>query len=130
VDWVFEFPRSPHDVTVTARGPALATEFNQLFEALCADKRFEPGMLILLDLRKVNLDRVPQMELGKVSDALANLREKCEGCALAIVATEPLAASMLRAADFGGHANWMSVWVACTLDEAATWLESQLALRA
>jgi len=70
VDWVFEFPRSPHDVTVTARGPALATEFNQLFEALCADKRFEPGMLILLDLRKVNLDRVPQMELGKVSDAL------------------------------------------------------------
>jgi hypothetical protein len=129
VDWVIEFDQSPHDVTLTATGQALATEFDQLFEALCAEKRFEPGMLILLDLRNVDLDRVPQMELGRVSDRLAALRENCDGCALAIVATQPLVASMIRGADFGGHADWMRVWVACTVDEAVTWLESQLALR-
>lgn len=97
MDWVFEFDQSPHDVTVTATGQSLATEFDQLFESLCADERFEPGMLILLDLRNLDLDRVPQMELAKVSEGLVALREKCEGCALAIVATQPLAASMIRA---------------------------------
>ena len=130
MDWVFEFDQSPHDVTVTATGQSLATEFDQLFESLCADEWFESGMLILLDLRNVDLDRVPQMELAKVSEGLVALREKCEGCALAIVATQPLAASMIRRADLGVAANWMRVWVACTVDEAATWLKSQLALRA
>ena len=48
MDWLFEFDRAPHDVTVTATGQALAVEFGQLFEALCADERFAPGMLILL----------------------------------------------------------------------------------
>ena len=130
MDWLFEFDRAPHDVTVTATGQALATEFGQLFEALCADERFEPGMLILLDLRNVDLNRVPQMELGKVSEGLGTLRDRCEGCALAIVCTQPLTASLIRSADVGGHAHWMQVWVANTVDEAITWLESQLALRA
>lgn len=130
MEWVFEFDQSPHDVTVTATGEALAPEFDQLFEALCADERFEPRMLVLLDLCDVDLERVPQMELERVSDGLATFREKCEGCALAVVATQPLAASMIRGVDFGGHAKWMRVWVACTVDEAVIWLESQLALRA
>ena len=130
MDWLFEFDRVPHDVTVTATGQALAVEFGQLFEALCADERFEPGMLILLDLRNVDLDLVPQMELGRVSEGLGALRERCEDCALAIVCTPPLAASLIRGADIGGHAHWMQVWVSCTVDEAITWLESQLALRA
>ena len=130
MDWLFEFDRAPHDVTVTATGQALATEFGQLFEALCADERFEPGMLILLDLRNVDLNRVPQMELGKVSEGLGTLRDRCEGCALAIVCTQPLTASLIRSADVGRHAHWMQVWVANTVDEAITWLESQLALRA
>jgi hypothetical protein len=130
MDWLFEFDRAPHDVTVTATGQALAAEFGQLFESLCVDERFVPGMLILLDLRDVDLDRVPQMELARVTEDLGHLREGCEGCALAIVCTPPLAASLIRSADIGRHAQWMQVWVSCTVDEAITWLESQLALRA
>ena len=129
MNWHFEFDCSPHDVTIAASGQALATEFRQLFETLCADARFEPGMLILLDLRDVDLDLVPQMELERVSEGLGALQERCEGCALAIVCTPPLAASLVRGAHVGGHAHWMRVWVACTTDEAITWLESQLALR-
>ena len=130
MDWLFEFDRAPHDVTVTATGQALASEFGRLFEALCADERFEPGMLILLDLRNVDLDLVPQMELARVSEGLGALRERCEGCALAVVCAPPLAASLIRGADMGRHAQWMQVWVSCTVGEAITWLESQLALRA
>ena len=70
------------------------------------------------------------MELARVSEGLGALRERCEGCALAIVCTPPLAASLIRGADVGRHAQWMQVWVSCTVDEAITWLESQLALRA
>jgi hypothetical protein len=33
-------------------------------------------MLILLDLRRVDLDLVPQMELEKVSDGLAAFQDK------------------------------------------------------
>jgi len=130
VEWVFQFDQSPHDVTVTATGAAVATELDQLFEALWSEERFEPGMLVLLDLGNVDLERVPQIELGRVSDGLAAFQERCEGCALAIVATQPLAASMMRGVDFGGDARWMRVWMAWNVEEAVTWLESQLALRA
>ena len=37
MDWLFEFDRTPHDVTVTTTGQALAAELGRLFEALCAD---------------------------------------------------------------------------------------------
>jgi hypothetical protein len=129
VNWDFDFEQSRHDLTVTATGGALATEFAELLKALCADERFKTGMLILLDLRTVDLDLVPQMELEKVSDGLAAFQDKCEGCSLGIVATLPRAASMFRGADFGGQPDRMRVWIAWTVDEASAWLENRHALQ-
>ena len=130
MNWSVEFGGSPHDVTVTASGEALADDFRPLFNALCHDARFESGMLILLDLTAIDLELAPQASMAELGNQLASLSDRCEGCALAIVCEAPLEFSLLRAADLGSAAGWMRVWVACSADEATTWLESQLALRA
>ena len=119
MDWLFEFDRAPHYVTVTATGQALATEFGQLFKALCAHERFEPGMLILLDLRTLDLNRVPQMELEKVSKGLGTLRALDAKAAR----WRRLHSAAYNLADPGRRrrrplAPRMQVWVANTVDEA------------
>jgi hypothetical protein len=128
VRWVIDFDRSGHAVAVTATGRALAAEFNRLFEELCFDERFEPPMLILLDLRELDMDPVPQSGMIEFAEELDALRDRCEGCALAIVCTSPLESSLMRSADIGRRAAWMRVWVAASIEEATAWLASQRAL--
>lgn len=129
MNWTVEFDQAPHDVTVTADGQARASEFGRLFEELCLDERFKPGMLILLDLSNVDMDLVPQASVGRSFNGLAALRDRCDGCALAIVCTTPLASSLMRAGDMGESVPWMNVWRALTADEAAAWLRTQAAFR-
>ena len=129
MEWSIEFDGTPQNITVTAKGRALPSDFGRVLEDVCLDERFAPGMLILLDLSDVEMDLVPQSEMVRFADELTEFRDRCEGCVLAIVSVQPLAASLVRAAGIAARADWLRVWVAPTFDEAATWLESQLALR-
>jgi hypothetical protein len=125
MEYAFEFGGSPQDVTVTASGEARVPDFKQLYEALCDEPRFEPGMLILLDLCDVDMSTIPRMEAAEIGIGLAELQDRCEGCALAVVARDPLT----TAAELDESTDRVDVWVACSRNEALTWLESQSALR-
>ena len=129
MEYRFEFGGSPQDVTVIASGVASVSEFSRLYENLCDQSRFEPGMLILLDMSEVDMSAIPLGEAPKIGRGLAEFEDRCEGCAMAVVCRDPLTTVLTRAGDIGGTAD-VDVWVACSRDEATTWLESQLALRA
>ena len=129
MEYRFEFGGSPQDVTVIASGVASVSEFSQLFENLCDQSRFEPGMLILLDLTEVDMSAIPLSEAPEIGRGLAEFQDRCEGCAMAVLCRDPLASVLMRAGDIGGIAAWIDVWVACSPEEASAWLENQLALR-
>lgn len=130
MEYRFEFGGSPQDVAVIASGMASVSEFSRLYENLCDQSQFEPGMLILLDLTDVDMSAIPLGEAPEIGRGLAEFRDHCEGCIMALVCRDPLTTVLTRAAEIGGTADWINVWVACSRDEATTWLESQLALRA
>jgi hypothetical protein len=130
MDYTLEFGGFPQDVTVTASGEARVPDFKHLYEALCEEPRFEAGMLILLDLCEVDMSTIPRMDAGEIGSSLAELQDRCEGCALAVVARDPLTTALTRAAELDESADRVDVWIACSPGEALTWLESQLALRA
>jgi hypothetical protein len=129
MEYRFEFGGSPQDVAVIASGVASVSDFGRLYENLCDQSRFEPGMLILLDLTEVDMSAIPLSEAPDIGRGLAEFRDRCDGCAMAVVCRDPLTSVLTRAGDIGGT-DWIDVWVACSRDEASTWLQSQLALRA
>ena len=128
MEYRFEFAGSPQDVTVIASGAASVSGFGRLFENLCGQLRFEPGMLILLDLVETDMSAIPLSEAPGIGRGLAEFRDRCEGCAMAVVCRDPLTAVLMREG-VGGGADWIDIWVACSRDEASAWLESQRALR-
>lgn len=128
MEYRFEFTGSPQDVTVIASGAASVSGFGRLFENLCGQLRFEPGMLILLDLTETDMNAIPLSEAPEIGRGLAEFRDRCEGCAMAVVCRDPLTAVLMREG-VGGTADWIDIWVACSRDEASAWLESQRALR-
>jgi hypothetical protein len=130
MEYDFEFDGSPEDVVVKASGVASVSHFTRLYQDLCAEPDFGPGKLVLLDLSDVDMSTIPLSEAPKIGRGLGDLQDRCDGCAMAIVCRDPLAAVLARAGDFGSSARWMNVWVACSREEASAWLESQLALRA
>jgi hypothetical protein len=129
MEYRFEFGGSPQDVTVIASGVASVSGFSRLYESLCDQSRFEPGMLILLDMSEVDISAITPNEEREIGRGLAELRDRCEGCAVAVVCRDPLATALTRAG-VGGTADWIDVWVACSREEASAWLENQLSLRA
>jgi hypothetical protein len=130
MEYRFEFGGSPQDVTVIASGVASVSAFSRLYENLCDQSRFEPGMLILLDMSEVDMSAIPLSEAPEIGRGLAEFQDRCEGCAMAVVCRDPLTTALTRASDIGGAADWIDVWVACSREEASAWLESQLSLRA
>ena len=128
MEYRFEFGGSPQDVTVIASGVARVSEFSRLSESLCDQSRFEPGMLILLDMTDVDMSAIPLSEAPEIGRGLAVLQDRREGCAVAVVSRDPLTTVLTRAG-VGGN-DWLDVWVACSREEASVWLESQLSLRA
>ena len=124
-----EFGGSPQDVTVIASGVASVSEFSRLYETLCDQSRFEPGMLILLDMTEVDMSAIPLSEAPEIGRGLTELQDRCEGCAVAVVCRDPLSTVLTREG-VGGTPDWIDVWVACSRDEASAWLESQRSLRA
>ena len=129
MEYRFEFGGSPQDVTVIASGAASVPGFRRLYESLCDQSQFEPGMLILLDLTEVDMSAIPLSEAPEIGRGLAEFRDRCEGCAMAVVCRDPLTTVLTRAG-FDGMADWIDVWVASSRDEASSWLGSQLSLRA
>lgn len=129
MEYTIEFGGTPQDVTVRASGLARVSGFRHLYEALFADERFTPGMLVLLDLTELDLAEIPGNGAGEIGRALGEFRERCEGCALAVVCTDPLASALIRRSRLGEDAPGVDVWIACSLEEARAWLESELALR-
>jgi len=129
MEYRFEFGGSPQDVTVIASGAASVSGFRRLYESLCDQSRFEPGMLILLDLTEVDMSAIPLSEAPEIGRGLAELQDRCEGCAMAVVCRDPLTTVLTRAG-FDGTADWIDVWVASSHDEASSWLGSQRSLRA
>jgi hypothetical protein len=128
MEYTFEFGGVAQDVTVTATGVARVTEFRQLYEQLCNDPRFQAGTRILLDLRRLDLSEIPLMEAAKIGHSLAEFQTRCDGCAIAVVAEDPLTAVLIRAAGLGDGVDWLNVWVACSRAEASHWLECQIGL--
>lgn len=125
-----EFGGWPEDVVVTATGVARVPEFRELYDQLCADTRFRPGIRILLDLCGVDMSLIPLMDAPDIGHSLAEFADQCEGCAIAVLAKDPLTAVLIRAAELGDGLRRASVWIACSRSEASTWLESQVALSA
>ena len=130
MDYAFEFGGFPQDVTITASGYARVSHFRELFKALCDQPSFEAGMRVLLDLCDVDMSEVPRMDAPEIGRSLAEFQERCEGCSIAVVTRDPLTAVLTRAAEFSLSAEQVGVWVACTREEALTWLEAQTALHA
>jgi hypothetical protein len=128
MEYVFEFGGSPEDVTVTASGIARVSKFRHMLEQLCDDARFQPGMKILLDLCALDMSEVADMEVVKIGHSLDELQDRCQGCALAVVCPDPLAAALMRHAELAERAKKVHVWFAWSRDEARTWLESRSAL--
>ena len=128
MECTFEFGGGPQDVVVTATGVARVPEFRELYEQLCADSRFQPGMLVLLDLCKIDMSLIPLMEAPEIGHSLAEFADQCEGCAIAVLAHDPLTAVLIRAAELGDGLDRARVWVACSRPEALAWLESQVGL--
>ena len=126
MEYRFEFAGSPQDVTVIASGAASVSGFGRLFENLCGQLRFEPGMLILLDLVKTDMSAIPLSEAPEIGRGLAEFRDRCEGCAMAVVC-DPLTAVLMREGVGGAQTGSTSGWLVS--DEASVWLESQRALR-
>jgi hypothetical protein len=129
MEYRFEFGGSPQDVKVVAAGVASVSGFGRLYESLCDQSQFQRGMLILLDLTEVDMSAIPLSEAPEIGRGLAGLRGRCEGCGLAVVCRDPLTTVLTRAG-LEGAADWIDVWVASTRDEASSWLESQVSLRA
>ena len=129
MEYRFEFGGSPQDVTVIASGVASVSGFSRLYESLCDQSRFEPVMLILLDLTEVDMSAIPLSEAPEIGRGLAEFQDRCEGCATAVLCRDPLASVLMRAG-VGGTADWIDVGVACSREEASAWLENQLSLRA
>ena len=129
MEYRFEFGGAPQDVTVIASGVASVREFRRLYESLCDQSQFEPGMLILLDLTEVDMSAIPLSEAPEIGRGLAEFQDRCEGCAMAVVCRDPLTTVLTRAG-FDGTADWIDVWVASSRDEASSWLGSQHSLRA
>jgi hypothetical protein len=128
MECAFEFGGRPQDVVVTATGVARVPEFRELYQKLCADSRFRPGMRILLDLCQIDMSVIPLMDAPEIGDSLVDFADQCEGCAIAVVAKDPLTAVLIRAAELGHDLDHVNVWVACSRPEATAWLESQVSL--
>jgi hypothetical protein len=128
VDYTFEFGGATQDVTGTATGLASVAQLRQFFQELCVQPAFEPGMLILLDFCELDLSEIPQMDASEISRGLAELQDRCEGCAIAVISQDPLTSALLRAAEFRETVQEVDVWFAVTHEEALAWLELQRAL--
>ena len=128
MEYAFEFGGAPQDVLVTATGVARVPEFRELYEQLCADSRFRPEMRVLLDLCAIDMSLIPLMEAPEIGHSLAEFASQCEGCAIAVLAQDPLTAVLIRAAELGDGLVRTRVWVACSRAEALFWLESQVGL--
>jgi hypothetical protein len=129
MEYRFEFDGSPQAVSVIASGVASVSDFRRLFESLCDQTRFEPGMLILLEMTEVDMSVIPLSEAAEIGRGLAEFEDRCEGCAMAVVCRDPLTTALTRAG-LAGTPDWINIWVACSRAEASAWLESQRSLRA
>ena len=125
MEYRFEFG-DPREVSVTASGVGRVEAFGRLFEDLTESPEFVPGMRILLDLTDVDMTTLPGVDAPEIGRALAKLRDRCDGCSLAVVGDDPLTLQLVEMAELGS--GGMDVWLALSRDEAAAWLELRRAL--
>ena len=124
MEYQFQFHDSSRHVSVTASGVGRVHAFESLFAELIESPQFEKGMRILLDLTRVDMTTVPGFDMPQIGRGLEQVRQRCDGCSLAIVSDDPLTRGLVEMAHLETSSGF-DVFRALTRDEAVAWLELQ-----
>jgi hypothetical protein len=122
LEFALAFGGDPQDLTITLRGTVDAPGLKRLNDALVADPRFGPGLVMLVDATELDTSRLSEDELfvgvGPVVERDASALPR----AVAIVASdgETFAKAIHYRAHLGGSSSRRRVFT--DRDQALAWL--------
>jgi hypothetical protein len=125
LEFRFAFGGSPQDLTITLSGAVDALGLKRLNDALVAEPQFGPGLMILVDVTRLDTSRLDEDALfagvGPVveRDAVSPPR----AVAIVVADAETLAKAVHYRAHLGGSASRRRIFT--DRDEAIAWLRKE-----
>jgi hypothetical protein len=125
VEYTIEFGGEPQDVTIRTSGRADAAGLIGFVRDLVADRRYQPGMTILVDHRALDASTLTAADVRALADAVLQLDDRIGASKVAIVVPNPLTYGFARMYELQAEAAQVRSRVFYGLDDALTWLPAQ-----
>lgn len=124
MEWTIEFGGMPQDVTITTSGPASAEGLLGFVRDLVADRRFRPGMSILVDHLAVDPTPLTGADIRAQAQLVVELDELLGPCHVAIVVPNALAFGYARMYELHAAETQIHSHVFYSRAEGERWLET------
>lgn len=85
VNYVIDFDDGPADVVLTTTGEASAERFDEMIRELVAHARFRPGLVILVDHTRLNLNALSNDDVRQVAETTRSVADALQAAFLVIV---------------------------------------------
>jgi hypothetical protein len=123
--YTFDFGGDPQDLTIVISGRATPLDLHRLNDDLRSDRRFRPGLVILVDVSELDVSALTLDALEVAAAPIAERDAVAPPLAVAIVAPSPevLARAAHYRAFLGGSASNRRAFT--STDEATAWLHDQ-----
>lgn len=122
LDHRIEFIDNPPCVTVTTSGEADWRGWYRYYEELVADRRFRPGLPILIDHSAIDASSLSTAEVGTVARIAAGFEAKLQPSRRAIVVSDALKFGLARMVQGIADPDATSSGIFRSREEALEWL--------
>jgi hypothetical protein len=125
VEYTIEFGGEPQDVTIRTSGQADAAGLIGFVTDLVADRRYYPGMAILVDHSALDATTLSAADVRALADAVLKLDDEIGASTVAIVVPNPLTYGFARMYELQAEAAQVRSRVFYALTDALAWLPAQ-----
>lgn len=125
VEYTIEFGGTPQDVTITTSGPATVDGLVGFVTDLVADRRYRPGMAILVDHTALDARPLRARDIQALADTVVRLDDQIGPSRAAIVVPNPLTFGFARMYEQEAETAQVRSKVFYSRNEALDWLQSE-----
>jgi len=120
--WTIEFGGDPQDVTVTTSGEATPEGFARMNAEVVGDRRFRPGMVVLLDHTDLVVDELSSQDVSAIANDFVRHDAELGSSVVALVAPEPVQFGLARMSILLAEPATPAIRAFYTRAEALEWL--------